>query len=135
MYLFDSFEGFETGEAACESAAFVEAHRNTNAERVLASMPHPETVRARIGFFPGTAEGLEERFCLVSLDADLEESTLAGLRYFWPRMEAGGYILLHDYHSDLIGVERAVQRYENELGERLRAVPVCDIGGSLILCK
>lgn len=135
LYLFDSFEGFETGEAACESAAFVEAHRNTNAERVLASMPHPETVRARIGFFPGTAEGLEERFCLVSLDADLEESTLAGLRYFWPRMEAGGYILLHDYHSDLIGVERAVQRYENELGERLRAVPVCDIGGSLILCK
>lgn len=135
LYLFDSFEGFVPEEAACASEAFAAVHRDTNAEQVLASMPHPETVRARIGYFPGTAVGLEEQFCLVSLDADLEESTLAGLRYFWPRMEAGGYILLHDYHSDLAGVVRAVERYESELGERLPAVPVCDIGGSLILCK
>ena len=137
LYLFDSFEGFEPCEAAADvgSAAFVEAHRNTNAKEVLASMPYPETVRTRVGFFPATAEGLEEQFCLVSLDADLEESTLEGLRYFWPRMAEGGYILLHDYNSNLTGVARAVERYEAETGKRIQMVPVCDIGGTMILCK
>lgn len=137
LYLFDSFDGFEPGEAARDvgSDAFLAAHRNTHAETVIASMPHPETVTAKIGFFPGTAEGLEETFCLVSLDADLEESTLEGLRYFWPRMNRGGCILLHDYHSALSGVSRAVARYEEELGHPLPALPLCDIGGTLAIYK
>lgn len=137
LYLFDSFDGFEPGEAAREtgSEAFLAAHCNTNAERVVRSMPHPDQILTRVGFFPGTAAGLEERFCLVSLDADFEETTLEGLRYFWPRMSSGGYVLLHDYHSALAGIANAVSRYESELGHKLPAVPLCDIGGSLILCK
>ncbi len=137
LYLFDSFDGFEPGEAAREvgSDAFVAAHRNTNAQTVIDSMPHPGVVQAKVGFFPGTAEGLEERFCLVSLDVDFGDTTLEGLRYFWPRVERGGCILLHDYNSGLTGVSRAVAEYERELGAKLPAVPLCDIGGTLILVK
>lgn len=137
LYLFDSFEGFLPEEASNEggSDAFVAAHRNTQAERVLASMPHREQVIPRIGWFPHTAEGLEERYCLVSLDADFEESTLEGLRYFWPRLSEGGYLLLHDYHSALSGVARAVERYETETGVRIPMMPICDIGGTMVLCK
>lgn len=138
LYLFDSFEGFLPEEAGRDvgSEAFTQAHRNTCARRVLDSMPHPETVRARIGFFPATAAGLEaERFCLVSLDSDLEESTLEGLRFFWPRMQTGGYILLHDYHSNLTGVAKALRRYEAEIGCAIPMVPLCDIGGTAVLCK
>lgn len=137
LYLFDSFDGFEPGEAAREvgSEAFLAAHRNTNAQTVMRSMPHPEQVEAKIGFFPGTAQGMEERFCLVSLDADFEETTLEGLRYFWPRLSSGGYILLHDYTSNLTGIAAAVAEFEAEWGQKLPSVPLCDIGGTLVLYK
>lgn len=140
LYLFDSFEGFDSREALREKAlrplgeGFLESHKNTSAELVLRALPHPEQAVLMPGLFPASLNGLEERFCLVSLDVDLEESTLAGLRYFYPRLSPGGYLLLHDYHSPkLPGVRAALERYEAELGRRLPAVPLCDANGSLIL--
>lgn len=134
LYLFDSFEGFS--EDACASESFQAAHRNTAVEKVLAIMPHPESVTVKPGFFPESLEGLEERFCLVSLDVDFYRTTLDGLRYFWPRLEKGGYLMLHDWGSPaLAGVRQALEDYEAELGYRIPAVPLCDVGGSLILCK
>lgn len=134
LFLFDTFEGFDPAESAEEGAGFTEAHRNTSAEQVLAALPHPERAVIRQGLFPQTAAGLEaERFSLVSLDADLEESTLAGLRFFWPRMSEGGYLLLHDYNNPrLPGVRRALERFEAEAG-RLPAVPLCDVSGTLVI--
>ncbi len=134
LFLFDTFTGFDERESADCGRGFVGAHRNTASRRVLASMPHPEQVTIREGLFPQTAEGLEgERFALVSLDADLEESTLAGLRFFLPRMQAGGYLLLHDWmNPKLPGVQRALRRYEAEHG-RVRAVPLCDVNGTLVI--
>ena len=133
LYLFDTFEGFDPKEAAPEGLAA--AHENASAEAVLRRLMHAERAIVRAGLFPATAEGLEqERFALVSLDADLEESTLAGLRWFAPRMQPGGYLLLHDWnHPGLPGVRRALERYEAETGSRLRGVPICDITGSLII--
>lgn len=134
LYLFDTFSGFDETESAAFGTGFAQAHRNTAVDRVVEIMPHPEQIEIRRGLFPQTAEGLEgERFALVSLDVDLEESTLAGLRFFLPRMSAGGYLLLHDYNNPkLPGVKRAVERYEAEAG-RLRAVPLCDVNGTLVV--
>ena len=84
------------------------------------------------GYFPASAEGLEARFALVSLDVDLEESTLAGLRWFLPRMNPGGFLLLHDYNNPALpGVRAALRRFEAEIGKRLSAVPLCDVNGTL----
>lgn len=135
LYLFDTFAGFDAAEAASAAPGLVAAHRLTGAEQVLRLMPHPERVVLRPGVFPASLGGLEERFCLVSLDVDLEESTLAGLRYFVPRLSPGGYLLLHDWHTPrLAGVERALARYEAERRAPLHAVPLCDINGSLVIC-
>lgn len=133
LYLFDTFAGFDPAEAAPEGLA--EAHENASAETVLRRLPNPEMASIRAGLFPETATGLEsETFALFSLDADLEESTLAGLRWFVPRMEKGGYLLLHDWnHPGLPGVRRAVQRYEDESGKCLPGVPLCDITGTLVI--
>ena len=133
LYLFDTFAGFDPEENAPEGLAA--AHENASAETVLQRLPHAENAVVRAGLFPETAAGLEdETFALVSLDADLEESTLAGLRWFAPRMAPGGYLLLHDWnHPGLPGVRAAVERYETETGQRLRGVPVCDITGSFII--
>ena len=134
LYLFDSFEGFS--EEANASESFQAAHANTTMERVLAIMPHPGMVTIKPGFFPVSLNGLEEEFCLVSLDVDFERATLEGLRYFWPRLHKGGYLLLHDWGSPkLPGVAKALQDFERENGCRIPAIPLCDVGGSLILCK
>ena len=101
---------------------------------MLSALPHPDRAVLRPGLFPASAEGTEERFALVSLDVDLEESTLAGLRWFLPRMSPGGYLLLHDYNSPALpGVKAALRRYEAECGQRLHAVPLCDVNGTLVL--
>lgn len=134
LYLFDSFAGFSPEDGASES--FQAAHENTAVQKVLDIMPHPERITVKSGYFPDSLEGLEEQFCLVSLDVDFEQTTLEGLRYFWPRLSSGGYLMLHDWGSPkLPGVSEAVKRYEAETGQRLPAVPLCDVGGSLILFK
>lgn len=134
LYLFDSFEGF--GAEAQASEAFQAAHRNTAIDKVLSIMPYPENITVKPGFFPASLDGLEERFCLVSLDVDFYTGTLDGLRYFWPRLEKGGYLLLHDWGSPkLPGVVKALADFEAEIGTTVSAVPLCDVGGTLVLCK
>lgn len=134
LYLFDSFEGF--AEDACASGAFQAAHRNTAVDKVLSIMPYSDNITVKPGFFPDSLEGLEERFCLVSLDVDFYQTTLDGLRYFWPRLEKGGYLLLHDWGSpSLSGVAEALAEYEKEIGCTIPAVPLCDVGGTIVLCK
>lgn len=134
LYLFDSFEGFATEAGAGE--AFQAAHANTSAAKVLSIMPSPESVVMMPGFFPDSLKGLEERFCLVSLDVDFAATTLEGLRYFWPRLNPGGYLLLHDWGSpSLPGVTEALAQYEREIGAVIPSVPLCDVGGTLVLCK
>ena len=134
LYLFDSFEGFS--EEANASESFQAAHANTTIEKVLAILPYPEKVIVKPGFFPESLGGLEEQFCLVSLDVDFYQTTLDGLRYFWPRLEKGGYLLLHDWGSpNLPGVARALKAYEAEIEASIPAMPLCDVGGTLVLCK
>ena len=134
LYLFDSFEGF--GADANASDSFQAAHKNTAVEKVLSIMPYPEMVTVKPGFFPDSLDGLEERFCLVSLDVDFYQTTLDGLRYFWPRLEQGGYLMLHDWGSpSLPGVAEALRDYEKEFGRQIASIPLCDVGGTLVLCK
>ena len=134
LYLFDSFSGFLPGE--CPSRAFQEAHANTSLELVRKVLPHPEQAVFLPGYFPESLKGLEDRFCLVSLDVDFEESTLAGLRWFWPRLNPGGYLLLHDWgNPSLPGVGQALEAFQRERGEQIPGVPLPDLQGTLVLCK
>lgn len=98
-------------------------------------MTAPGQVVIRKGYFPATAEGVEARFALVSLDADLYAPTLSGLRWFYPRMVSGGVILLHDYENQRFpGVKRAVEAFEAEQGRTL-LLPVGDLHGSVMLIR
>lgn len=134
LYLFDSFQGFAPDAGA--GAAMQAAHANTSVSRVLAALPHPEQAVVKPGFFPASLDGLEDTFCLVSLDVDYEQTTVEGLRYFWPRLSPGGYLLLHDWGNPALpGVARALERYRRQIGEGIPAVPLPDRNGTLILCK
>lgn len=134
LYLFDSFQGFDRSAGASE--AMQAAHENTDLRQVLEALPFPERAIVKPGFFPESLDGLEETFCLVSLDVDFETATLEGLRYFWPRLCPGGYLMLHDWgNPGLPGPARALERYLLELGQPIPSVPLPDLGGTLVLSK
>lgn len=138
MYLFDTFEGFDEKDKNIEVeknySGADQDFKNTSVNAVLSIMPHPENIIIKKGYFPETAEGLEEKFCLVSLDTDLYEPIYNGLRYFYPRLSNGGYIMIHDFNNDLyLGARAAVEQFCKE--ERLNFVPIPDVAGTCIICK
>jgi len=144
LYLFDTFEGFGSNEAAKEidqgrcNDSFLIAHEDTTVERALKSLPYPEKARVCKGLFPDTVteEAQKARYVFVSLDVDFEESTYQGLKFFYPRMSDGGMIFVHDYHTYYLeGIRKAVGRYEEEIGFRLKKLPIADKSGSLIIIK
>lgn len=140
-YLFDTFDGFNANEALQEkkngncSAAFVEAYKQTNLGIVLESMPNIDMVSIKQGYFPESLCGMEEHFAFVSIDVDFEQSIYKSLEYFYPRLNKGGYIFIHDYNSKLAGVEKAVDDFERHYGIKLCKVPICDANGTLVITK
>ncbi len=141
-YLFDTFEGFRSSEAEKErqagncGVAFVERFRDTNIDQVLCRMPNRGKIICRKGLFPESLKGLEENFAFVSIDVDFERAIFDGLEYFYPRVNIGGYIFIHDYNSaELEGVKRAVRKYEKQYGIYLAKVPIPDLDGTLIITK
>lgn len=144
LYLFDTFEGFDEREADREmqlgrcSEKFVNFHKDASVELVLAKMEYPENVTVCKGLFPNsvTKELEDEVFAFVSLDVDFEESTIEGLRFFYPRLAEGGYIFIHDYNTcHLGGVREAIQRYGKEIDKRLQMIPLGDRAGTLVIAK
>ena len=139
LYLFDTFSGFSAKNLSAESGqgfsvAAVGDFANTSIELVVNKMPHPDQLKLFPGFFPDTTEGIEEAFAFVSLDVDLYEPTLAGLDWFFPRLNPGGYIFVHDYNNRrYLGVRNAVDHFleHNKAG----CVPLPDFAGSVIITK
>lgn len=140
LYLFDTFTGFTEVDLLAEHQATgapirPEEFADTSVEAVKSRLPFPERAVFCPGRFPETAEGLEERFALVSLDPDLYAPTLAGLNYFVPRLAPGGVIVLHDYGNGRFpGVKKAVAEYETQNGP-FCLLPLCDMHRSAILMR
>lgn len=144
LYLFDTFEGFESEEALDEilmgrcDENFVSVHKNTSAERMLGNLPYPKKCVVCKGVFPDsiTEEAAKERFSFVSIDVDFEESTYQGLKFFYPRLTEGGMIFVHDYNTFFLeGVKKAVDRFEKETGSRMKKLPLADRAGTLVIIK
>lgn len=138
LFLFDTFEGFPNEHLKRD---FVHNHvgidqdfSSTSVEAVLSKMPHPEQCKVHKGIFPATAKGIEEGFAFVSLDADLFEPIYEGLCFFFPRLERGGVILVHDYNNVLYGGAReAVNRFILE--HKPTFIPIADHYGSIAILK
>lgn len=138
LFLFDTFEGFDPKQEDSDKQNHGLNHRrdfsDTTVKMVMSRMLSPTNCIVKKGLFPATARGLSEKFCLVSLDADLFEPTLDGLQWFWPRLEQGGYILVHDYNnSKFPGARSAVVKFSTE--NHIPFVPVTDPYGTAIFAK
>ena len=113
LHLFDTFEGMPSVDSS------VDLHREGDfADSSLSSVKsYLETCRDchfHAGFFPASTAELPDsaEFSFVHLDVDLYESTLAGLRWFFPRMMEGGVIISHDYTAiSCPGVKKAFDEF------------------------
>ncbi|NML65334.1 methyltransferase [Hymenobacter sp. RP-2-7] len=138
LYLFDTFEGFADQDVSTEKASGFstgeQSFANTSVELVLRKMPHPQQCIVKKGFFPATAADVDDTFCFVSLDADLYDPILEGLRFFYPRLALGGYIFVHDFNNDEYrGARQAVTEFCR--AEGIGFTPLPDSGGTAVLCK
>ncbi len=130
LYLFDTFQGFLAEDVAREKLASNSQpgyYAETSEQLVLDKLPHPKKAVICKGYFPITAEGIDDSFVFANLDLDLYEPTYNGLKYFWDKVVAGGVLLVHDYFSiDFPNVKTAVADFEHDLGKRLSMVPIGD---------
>jgi O-methyltransferase len=130
LYLFDTFEGFP-GESESDGR-----FRDTSVDAVRQRIGDSSNVIFRVGMFPDTARGLEsEQFAFALLDADKYAPTLAGLDFFYPRVDRGGYVFIHDYNSPESehGVSRAVSEFLRDKPEKVIEIP--DLWGSAVFRK
>lgn len=109
LHLFDTFEGLPA-PAQNDSDKFVAGQFRTNLEDVRKYLDGGK-IQFHQGMFPETAGPAKHLvFSFVHLDADLYESTLEGLKFFYPRLLAGGILICHDFlTSD--GVNQAFQEF------------------------
>ena len=117
---------------------FVQYHADTSVKRMVDNLPFPQQCKICKGFFPEsiTEEAAKESYAFVSIDVDFEDSIYEGLNFFYPKLNEGGVIFLHDYNSVFLsGVKSAVKRYEDSLGYQLRKVPFADRAGTLVIMK
>lgn len=138
LHLFDTFEGFAPEDLAKETTEDKKYNpsnfSDTSVEEVAACIEGNELVKFHPGLFPDSTKALEEKsFAFVSLDADLYAPTIAGLAYFYPRLSAGGVIIIHDYNHTWDGCRKAVDEFVQTIPERL--VPVADWQGSVMIVK
>jgi O-methyltransferase len=139
FYLFDTFDGFDERDIKTEtefqfSAAQRNDFKNEDIALVLGKMKYPDNCIIRKGYFPETAKDLDEKFVFVSIDVDLFEPIYQGLCFFSQRLQHGGCIFVHDYHSSYhYGVNSAVKKFSAEQG--IPYFPLSDSQGSVVFMK
>lgn len=138
IYLFDTFEGFDARDLAADAAAGLSDEppypmSPVSAEAVRDALPAPDRAVFRVGWFPSTASGLEGvRFALVHIDVGVMTATLAGLRFFFPRLSPGGTLIVEDYNNrHAPGVRRAVEQFLAEMPAATTVWP--NAGGAILL--
>ncbi|WP_321900022.1 TylF/MycF/NovP-related O-methyltransferase [Paraburkholderia heleia] len=134
-YLLDTFEGFDVKDLSENESQLNGAFADTSLDAVRAKVGDDQTVFIK-GRFPDTAPQLPAAgtYSLVHIDCDLGEPMAAGLHYFYPRVQPGGFIIMHDYNSLYWdGAEMAIDKFFADKPESI--VPLPDLCGSVVVRK
>ncbi len=139
LHLFDTFAGFAERDIFVEtehnySRARVGDFVDTSIAAVKARLPHADLAVFYQGYFPETVPSVLPPLAFVSIDPDLYEPTYQGLKTFYPKLNVGGMIFIHDYNStQFCGVREAVRKFCEEM--RIYLFPLCDLHGSAVIVK
>jgi O-methyltransferase len=131
FHAYDSFEGLPNKVQADASAAGADFQGGKLAvskkeflRQFQAAKLQPPVLHK--GWFSNlTAHDVPESVAFAFLDGDFYDSILDSLKLVWPRMQAGGTVLIDDYQRpELPGVERAVRDYFVGRGEQAPSLRV-----------
>jgi hypothetical protein len=115
LHLFDTFRGLPSAKPEADNFHQPGDFSATSETDVMKYLHDSEGVFLHPGLFPESLAATQlhqETFSFVHLDADIYESTLAGLRFFYPRLVKGGTLISHDYSAQTCrGVRLAFQEY------------------------
>ena len=138
LWLFDTFEGFrnddlkeEFGNAKNYDAT---SFADTSVALIMEKLNHAGNVNIFKGNFADISSQIpEQKYALVSIDADLAAPTIAGLQYFWPRLLPGGVIVVHDFNPEWPALMQAVEQFLTTITETPVLIP--DRDNSLVIVK
>jgi len=100
LYLFDTFSGLPKPTEI--DSPYEEGDYSSTEEEVKQCLNKYENVEITKGIFPFSAtERIKSlKFIFVHIDTDLYDSILNSLNFFYPRMEQGGIMMIHDALTD-----------------------------------
>ncbi len=116
---FDSFEGLS--DPVDVDGSHWHAGDLSSREADARERLRPFNVRLYRGWIPERFQEVADRtFAFVHIDVDLYEPTRDSLEFFYPRMAAGGVILLDDHgHTTCPGSTRAAEEYMRDKPESI----------------
>jgi O-methyltransferase len=128
LHLFDTFAGIPEVEPI-DAGHFAAGDWAAPLQQAKTYLSAYDDVRFYPGLFPETARPVEAvQFAFVNLDVDTCRSTLAGLRFFIPRLSPGGILVCDDYRW-APGVRKAFETYFDDA----RPDPIIELAGSQAL--
>jgi len=134
VYGFDSFHGFDDAvkydielRGAPAGRKFVGGFSDTSLGLVLQKAKRfgLENIRLAPGYFRDSfaRQPRDLRFCFVHLDVNLYSSYKECMQFFYPRVVAGGIILLDEYNDpSWPGCNKAMDEFLADKPERLEAI-------------
>ncbi|NOG58225.1 MAG: methyltransferase [Bacteroidetes bacterium] len=98
LYLFDTFSGFDPRDSDTKNDS---RFHDTHEEKVIQRIGDSNNIIIKKGYFPETAtpDVANEKFAFIVIDFDKYDPTLAALEFFYPLLNPGGFIFIHDYSS------------------------------------
>lgn len=136
LYLLDTFEGFDEKDLVGVDSVQEKQFADTSLERVKQFVGESEYTHYVKGYFPDsvTNELKDDKFAFVSLDCDLYNPIKSGLEFFFPRLNKGGMIFVHDYSSGFFeGCKKAVDEFC--LAKNIGIVLMPDKSGTAVIIK
>lgn len=107
VWLADSFRGLPKPDAQrypadARDRLWTQARLAVSLEEVKANFTRygllDDRVRFLVGWFHETLPSVPiDRLAVLRLDADMYESTIDALRYLYPKLSIGGYVVIDDY--------------------------------------
>lgn len=126
LYLFDSFDGMHSVSSDKDRHQAGD-FADTSVEAVRRAVGSDDFIDYRKGWVPDTFAGLEDKsFCFAHIDLDLYQGVLDSLTFLYPRMSAGGVIVLDDFgFASCPGARRAVDEFFADKPEFPLALQTC----------
>jgi O-methyltransferase len=123
VHLFDSYEGLSAPNRN-DGTFWTEGDLSASEETVHKNLKEFDCFETFRGWIPnGFAKVTDGKYAFLHVDVDLEQPTYDSMKFFYPRIPAGGIILLDDHGYDTCpGARKAVLDFMTDKPE-----PVIDL--------